>query len=98
MNENRVENGEAIAKKLIKAIEQDEQIASSNSLNWQAVRDNLPAICQTIIKAIVYQLVTMLEGKIELISEVNKGSTFIVIIPIDRQSHPTFKFDTETRT
>ena len=37
-------------------------------------------------EAIVYQLVTILEGKIELISVVNKGSTLIVIIPIDRPS------------
>ena len=60
MNENTVENGEEIAKKLIKAIEKDKHIASSNSLNWQAVRDNLPAICQTIIKAIAENNLSLL--------------------------------------
>ena len=33
--------------------------------------------------AIVAQLVNILEGKIELVSEVNLGSTFIVTIPLN---------------
>lgn len=36
--------------------------------------------------AIVYQLVTMLEGKIALVSEVDVGSTFTVKIPLHRSS------------
>ena len=48
--------------------------------------------------AIVSQLVAMLEGKIELISEVNQGSTFIVIIPVDRESHHIFESNPENRT
>lgn len=69
MNENPVENGEAIAKKLLEAIEQDEQIASSNSLSLQAVRDNLPAICQTIIEAIAENNLSLLATRAD-----NQGS------------------------
>ena len=43
----------AVVEKLIKAIEEDEQITSSCSLSSRALRDNLPEICQTIIKAVI---------------------------------------------
>ena len=43
----------AIAEKLIKAIEEDDLIASSCSLSSRALRDNLPEICQTVVEAVV---------------------------------------------
>ena len=53
IHEHLVENSEAILDKLIQAIEEDERITSSNALSFQATRDSLPEICQTVIKAIV---------------------------------------------
>lgn len=50
--ESLTKQSELIAAKLIQAIKQDELITSSGSLSSQAIRDNLPAICHTIIKAI----------------------------------------------
>ena len=44
----------AIANKLIKAIEEDDLIASSCSLSSRALRDNLPEICQTIVETVIY--------------------------------------------
>ena len=52
INENLAENSKAIIGKLIQAIEDDEQITSSDSLSFQATKDSLPEICQTIVKAI----------------------------------------------
>ncbi|MDJ0572154.1 MAG: hypothetical protein QNJ53_24360 [Pleurocapsa sp. MO_192.B19] len=49
IEENLAENSFKIAEKLIQAIETDEQITSSSSLSFQAVRDNLPAICHTLL-------------------------------------------------
>ena len=43
----------AIADKLIKAIEQDDLIASSCSLSSRALRDNLPEICQTVVETVI---------------------------------------------
>ncbi len=44
----------AIADKLIKAIEEDDLIASSCSLSSRALRDNLPEICQTVVDTVIY--------------------------------------------
>ena len=52
--EDTDEQSDLIAAKLIRAIEQDETIVSSDSLSSQAVKDNLPAICRTITKAIIH--------------------------------------------
>ena len=42
----------AIAEKTMAAIEADERMTSCCSLNSRALRDNLPEICQTILKAV----------------------------------------------
>lgn len=52
INENLVENSEAILDKLIQAIEEDERITSSDALSFQATKDSLPEICRTVVKAI----------------------------------------------
>ena len=41
-----------IAAKLVEAIEQDSYITSSNLLSFEALKDNLPAVCHTVVKAI----------------------------------------------
>ena len=51
---NFVERGKAIADKLIATIECDRQIVSSRYLGFAAIKDNLPAICQTLMEAIAY--------------------------------------------
>ena len=43
----------AIADKLIKAIEEDDLIASSCSLSSRALRDNLLEICQTVVETVI---------------------------------------------
>ena len=43
----------AIAEKLIKAIEEDDLIASSCSLSSRALRDNLPEICQAVVETVI---------------------------------------------
>ena len=47
-----LDDGSEIAAKLVRAIEQDSNITSSNSLSVEALRDNLPAVCHTVVKAI----------------------------------------------
>ncbi|MEO0835291.1 MAG: RsbRD N-terminal domain-containing protein, partial [Cyanobacteria bacterium J06642_3] len=42
----------AIALRLIKAINEDEQINSSRLLDFAALKDNLPEICQTIVELV----------------------------------------------
>ena len=51
-DEYQTKPGHKIADKLIEAIEKDERIVSTCSLSMQAIRDNLPAVCDTIITAI----------------------------------------------
>ena len=41
-----------IALRLIKAINEDEQINSSRLFNFTALKDNLPEICQTIVELV----------------------------------------------
>ena len=60
INENLAENSKAIIGKLIQAIEDDEQITSSDSLSFQATKDSLPEICQTIVKAIANNNLSLL--------------------------------------
>jgi signal transduction histidine kinase len=43
----------AIAERLIKAIEEDDLIASSCSLSSRALRDHLPEICQTVVETVI---------------------------------------------
>ena len=50
-DEYQTKPGHKIADKLIEAIEKDERIVSTCSLSMQAIRDNLPAVCDTIITA-----------------------------------------------
>ena len=51
-DEYHTKQGRIIADRLIEAIEKDSKIASTCSLSIQAIRDNLPAVCETIIKTI----------------------------------------------
>ncbi|MEM7760982.1 MAG: sensor histidine kinase [Cyanobacteria bacterium P01_A01_bin.40] len=44
--------GFTIANRLIKAMEEDEQITSSRTLSFGALRDSLPEICQTIVEIV----------------------------------------------
>ena len=52
IDEDRIKNSQVITANLIQAIEEDEDISSSDSLSHKAVKDNLPAICQIVVKAI----------------------------------------------
>lgn len=52
IDEYHTKQGQTVAERLIEAIEQDSKIASTCSLSLQAIRDNLPAVCDTILKAI----------------------------------------------
>lgn len=52
IDEYHTKQNQTIAERLIEAIEKDSKIASTCSLSVQAIRDNLPAICETILKAI----------------------------------------------
>lgn len=61
-DEYLVEQGQTIIEKLIEAIANDSKIASSCSLSPEAVRDNLPAICRTLIKAIANQNLALLDA------------------------------------
>lgn len=60
----------AIADKLIEAIERDSSITSSDSLSPKALKDNLPAVCHTVVQAIAKHNVDYLA-----IAEGNKGYT-----------------------
>ena len=51
-DEDSVDVGKAIAAKLVEAIKKDRKINSMDCLSSQAVMDNLPAICMTVIEAI----------------------------------------------
>lgn len=51
---NFAERGKAIAEKLVATIDRDRKIASSSYLGFSAIKDSLPAICQTLIEAIAY--------------------------------------------
>ena len=53
INHTFFEDNQTIAEKLIQLIEEDEKISSSNALSFPAIKNNLPAICNTITKAIV---------------------------------------------
>ena len=52
IDEYLVEQGQAITDKLVEAIAKDETIISTYSLSPEAIRDNLPNICETIVEAI----------------------------------------------
>ncbi|MGK7936911.1 MAG: RsbRD N-terminal domain-containing protein [Xenococcaceae cyanobacterium] len=60
MNKNFVKNGNKIAEKLIRAIEKDTKIISSGSLSYPAIKNNLPAIYNTIVKAIANNNLSLL--------------------------------------
>ncbi len=59
-NENLEEKSLAILNKLIRAIEEDERITSTDTLGSQATRDSLPEICQTVVRAIVNNNLSLL--------------------------------------
>lgn len=60
-DEYLVEQGRIITDKLIQAIVSDGKIVSSSSLSPEAIRDNLPAICDTIVKAIAHRNLALLD-------------------------------------
>lgn len=55
IEENLAERSKAIADKLVEAIKKDKQIQISSFLSSQAVKDSLPAICQTILQSLANQ-------------------------------------------
>lgn len=60
---NLAERGRAIALKLIQAIEEDEQIKTTNHLSFAAIKDSIPEICQTVLKAIANNNLSLLDTK-----------------------------------
>ena len=67
--EYHTKQGQTIADRLIEAIEKDGKIASTYSLSVQAVRNNLPAVCETIIKAIADNDLSLVG-----VAEIDQGS------------------------
>ncbi|MEL6930018.1 MAG: sensor histidine kinase [Cyanobacteria bacterium J06600_6] len=61
-DEYLLEQSQAIAEKLIEAIASDSKIASSCSLSTKAIRNNIPAICETIIRAIANNNISLLDA------------------------------------
>lgn len=55
-----IQDGTAIAENLTRLIEEDDHINSSDALNFPAIKNNLPAICNTVIKAVA-------EGNLSLV-------------------------------
>ncbi|MEL6496223.1 MAG: sensor histidine kinase [Cyanobacteria bacterium J06623_7] len=47
-----LDDSDSIAVRLIQAIQQDSTITSSDFLTQEAIRDNLPALCRTVVRAI----------------------------------------------
>lgn len=70
MEENNqiILDSKVVADQLIHAIEIDDRIKSSNSLSFQALKDNLPALCETIVCAIANKSLDLVNR-----SEFNQG-------------------------
>ena len=60
VDKKSLDDGSVIAAKLVRAIERDSSIASSDSLSFEALRDNLPAVCNTVVRAIAEHNVNFL--------------------------------------
>ena len=70
MNEDSqpILNSKIVTEQLVQAIKTDEQIASTDSLSFQALKDNLPGVCDSIIRAIATDSPQLVEN-----SEKNQG-------------------------
>ena len=60
VDKKSLDDGNVIAAKLVRAIEQDSSITSSNSLSFEALKNHLPAVCHTIVRAIAEHDVSFL--------------------------------------